>query len=143
MATAAAIALMIAFYGTALVGLLKGKWRMVLGGQVALLLLLPFAVVLASLLAWVIALLAAVRLARPHSWWARRFYDGEKQLRAQVRSEPDVQGIAGESERTPEMTFQCQACGRYFPDEAVAMEHADGYHTELAFVDAKAALTRL
>jgi hypothetical protein len=40
-------------------------------------------------------LIAAFRLARPGSWWARRFYDEEKLRRARTRY-PDADPAAGD-----------------------------------------------
>lgn len=49
---------------------LKGHWGLLLAGFFFL------------GLVWIIA---ALRLARPQSWWARRFYGEEKRARARAR----------------------------------------------------------
>ena len=51
---------------------LKGKW-----GVFAL-----------GFLVWPAWVLGAIRLAKPDSWWARRFYDEEKLRRARERISP-------------------------------------------------------
>jgi hypothetical protein len=53
------------------VALLKRKWGSFLVGWV-----IP--------LAWIVA---ALRLAKPESWWAKRFYDEQKILRSEARAE--------------------------------------------------------
>lgn len=57
----------------AVVCFLKGKWT--LGAL--------------GLLVWVFALAGAVRLARPSSWWARRFYGVRKRTRSDARYPED------------------------------------------------------
>jgi len=52
---------------SAVVAMLKGRWNLLL-----------FGVMGAFPLLWV----AAVRLAAPDSWWARRFYGDERRARA-------------------------------------------------------------
>lgn len=73
--TSVAIIYAVALYGVLIV--IPGTVT-VLKGQRALFL----AGFLAGGLVWIIT---AFRLARPQSWWARRFYDGEKAQRALAR----------------------------------------------------------
>ena len=73
--TAAAIAYGVAVFGVLLVipgtvVLMKGQRALFLGG-----------LLFGGLVWWI----AALRLGRPDSWWARRFYDGEKLARARRR----------------------------------------------------------
>ena len=56
------------FLGSAVVTALKGKWGMTLLG----------------LLVGIVWIVSALRLAKPRSWWARRFY-GPEQLEAARR----------------------------------------------------------
>ena len=55
------------------INVLKGKYGMA---------------VLSLLGAFVVALPAAIRLAKPNSWWARRLYDGHKRTQAVERFAP-------------------------------------------------------
>jgi signal peptidase I len=65
----AAVAWAVFLIGTAAITALKGKWRTLALG----LLLFP---------AWIVG---AIRLAKPESLWARRFYDEDKRARARGR----------------------------------------------------------
>jgi hypothetical protein len=44
-----------------------------------------FWMALGSLVVWPVGIVGAVRLAKPHSLWARRFYRDERLKRANVR----------------------------------------------------------
>ncbi|HYQ79544.1 MAG TPA: hypothetical protein VEP91_10600 [Solirubrobacterales bacterium] len=73
--TGVAIAYGIAIWGVLIVApatitALKGQWLLFVAGWLTL-----------GLVWWI----AALRLARPGSWWARRFYDPGKLARAEAR----------------------------------------------------------
>jgi signal peptidase I len=68
---AAGVAWAILLIGSAVVTALKGKWWTLLLG----------------LALWPTWIVGALRLAKPDSFWARRFYDGHKQARARAREE--------------------------------------------------------
>jgi signal peptidase I len=67
----AGVAWAVVLIGTAVITALKGKWWTLLLG-VAL---------------WPAWIVGAIRLAKPGSLWARRFYDEDKRVRAQAREE--------------------------------------------------------
>jgi hypothetical protein len=56
--------------GPAAVTALKGQWALFAAGWITV-----------GIVWWI----AACRLARPGSWWARRFYDGDKLARSRAR----------------------------------------------------------
>ncbi|HWL32524.1 MAG TPA: hypothetical protein VNP89_02865 [Gaiellaceae bacterium] len=63
------VTLLLAVGASIVICAMKGKWGMVFGGVVLHLL-------------WYVG---AIRLAKPNSWWARRFYDASKLATAQSR----------------------------------------------------------
>ena len=89
-------------------------------------------------LAWV----GALRLAMPDSYWDRRFYDDAKHERARRRFLPNITAQQ-RREPSPGATWQCRACGESFASHEAALAHADSFHLELRFEDAKAALVRV
>ncbi|GAC1361349.1 MAG: hypothetical protein NVSMB32_00170 [Actinomycetota bacterium] len=110
--------------------LLKGKWGMFAGGL---------------LLAGLLANIGAIRLAKPTSFWARRFYGEVKCERARQRFHPEQQlptwGLEPQDGLPPSSAeWHCTLCGRYFLDQATALGHADSVHTEFGFAEAKAAI---
>jgi hypothetical protein len=63
--------------GAAIVCALKGKW----------------AFFFLSILLWpVVPVIGAIRIAKPTSWWARRYYDTEKRRQARERFPYDTVG---------------------------------------------------
>jgi hypothetical protein len=92
------------------------------------------------------AIVGALRLAKPDSVWARRYYSPEKRQRAEARflplgnpgKEPGADGTAPVG-----ATHLCRLCGRYLLGADAAYSHADGYHLEAAFDEAKAAIEAL
>jgi hypothetical protein len=69
----------------ALICLAKGKW---ITGVIGFLL-------------WPVGLFGAVRLARPSSPWARRFYDAEKMARARERFPDEIEAAVAAAEPRP------------------------------------------
>jgi hypothetical protein len=88
------------------------------------------------LVLWVIALVAAIRLARPDSWWARRFYDEEKRAQAEERFREERFGSFEdglESERRApsgrhRLSFECSICGEGFESRKDGEHHVERLH---------------
>ena len=72
------------------------------------------------------AVAGAIRLARPGSWWSRRFYEEEKLQAAEDRFRP-----LEERERGPlgmSLAFECGQCGELFEGRDLALHHIRQYH---------------
>ncbi len=97
---------------------LKGKW-----GFVALGFLLGWA--------W---LAGAIRLAKPDSFWARRWYGLEKMQRARERF-AEAPGSTPWGATAGETDFECKTCGAHVKGYAAAAEHMESQHPERDLVD--------
>jgi hypothetical protein len=69
-AVAYGVAICVLVFAPALVTALKGHWLLFAAGWLVI---------------GVVWMIAAFRLARPESWWARRFYDEGKLARSRTR----------------------------------------------------------
>jgi hypothetical protein len=98
---------------------------------------------------WLFALGAAIRLARPSSWWAKQYYGPTKMAQAKERFPAEPTGVfedtmeeqqkATRHERFP---FECGVCGEAFEDRTEAENHVAHKHPDAAGAPA-AAITRL
>lgn len=95
--------LIVSYHGVSVISaficLAKGKW---ITGVIGFLL-------------WPVALVGAVRLARPGSQWARRVYGPDKRARAQARFRPEALAIAAAQAAREEPLGAAQAGGSPSP----------------------------
>jgi hypothetical protein len=77
-----------------------------------------------GVIGWVCGIVGASRLAKPSSWWARRFYD-ESQL-ARSRNAFDQAPTPGEQGNT--RRYECGLCGEQLEDRQFAEDHLARKH---------------
>jgi hypothetical protein len=99
-------------------------------------------------LLWPFAVGAAIRLARPESWWARRLYDEETMARSRERFAEERLGSFetkledGHKRSTGEpLQYECAVCGEVFGDQEAAEHHAAQHHPEATPASAVSRLT--
>lgn len=73
-----------------------------------------------------LAVAGAIRLARPKSWWARRYYDADKLDAAEDRFRPLEE--KGRGTLGTGLDFECRQCGELFDDRDLALYHVRQYH---------------
>jgi hypothetical protein len=86
---------------------------------------------------WLLAIGAAVRLARPDSWWARKLYDDEEQARAEERFREERIGSFETPLEDPDrhrrggpLGFECRVCGEQFESRDVAEHYVEHAHAD-------------
>jgi hypothetical protein len=90
--------------------------------------------VLTGLAGFIVVLVGVFRLAKPESWWARRYYGEEKMLQSRARyAHAPAERVRASDELQQRVVseafgFECRICGEAFESQVDAEHHVRTSH---------------
>lgn len=106
-------AILLGILALIVINILKGKYWTALG-----------TVFLFGLIGIICSIVGSVRVAKPGSWWAKRFYDEERKQEALYHHDAAKAARGAKSQSA----YECPLCGVILDDEQAAASHMQSQH---------------